>query len=62
MESGERVIDLLALIRTVLKKWRRMLIFGILFALLSLDTWQKVLFRVTGYQKVGILLVCSELV
>ena len=35
MESGERVIDLLALIRTVLKKWRRMLIFGILFALLS---------------------------
>ena len=35
MESGERVIDLLALIRTVLKKWRRMLLFGILFALLS---------------------------
>jgi hypothetical protein len=35
MESRERVIDLLALIRTVLKKWRIMLIFGILFALLS---------------------------
>ena len=35
MESGERVIDLLALIRTVLKKGRRMLILDILFALLS---------------------------